>query len=111
MTIRKIVRTQEEESDHTLLLTLNAKVDSLTTSVDRMNDGIRTRMRELEIKVNKHDTIVDKVDPIGTHTKFLDLEKQVSYIKFTLYLIGVLGTIILWITGVFSNIISIVKKL
>ena len=108
---RKIVRTQEEEDDHDLLILLNQKVDTLAGSVDKMNDGIRTRIRAVELKVEAHDTIIDKVDPISTYKRFEKVERKVGYLVFSLYLLSALGGVILWLTGVIGNIISIVKKL
>ena len=105
-----ITRTPEEESDHNLLITLNNKVDSLTQSVEKMNDGIRTRIRELELKVETHQVIIDKVDPLETYKRFEKVEQTQNYMKFALYMIGVIGIIISWTTGFVDNIINIFKK-
>jgi hypothetical protein len=107
---KTISRTQEEETDHNLLITLNNKVDEVTQSLKEMNDGMRTRLRDVEMRVNTIETIVDKVDPITTHSRFIEVERQVGYIKFTLYIIGVIAVIISWTTGIIGNIITIFNK-
>ncbi len=99
-----------ETNDHDLLVILNTKFDALSMSVAKMNDGIRDRIRQTEIKIEALETIVDKVDPIVTYQRFLKVEQQVGYIKFTLYLIGIFAFILSWTTGFVNDIINIFKK-
>ena len=83
------------QSDHDLLITLNAKVDGLVSDVKAMQDGVGKQITDHEIRIRKIEATHDAVKPeesvklLNTLAQeFRDFKVSINAFRFIGGLIG-----------------------
>jgi hypothetical protein len=92
--------------DRDLLIVLNNKFDNLSQDVKITNDGLRTRVRDIEVR----QEVIERLNLENITKRFLVTETKVERIQWTLYAIAGIGALLMWITGAINQVLNLFMR-
>ena len=96
--------------DRDLLIVLNTKFDNMSQDVKMMGDGMKTRIREAEVRLTTIEKIIAEVHPLETYTRFLKVEEEYKRTKWLMWFIGGVALVISWTTGFLNQILTLFNR-